>query len=216
MSHLAVATSRPSTLDWNTYNLQGGPDLWGFSQPPPPERSLLCSLDEHSPACGAWLDASAGPPAVRQLEFNDWLSGAPTYEVSCATECILPLGRKRLSASPTIAGQAVYIAVQLKVVYANSHAYNGMCVAVLLQIHDGLAWQTSANNTYTAAPGSAAAVANGDWRVHSFMAEINWNSTHDEALFQLRFGGGHRVNETANATIHVGKVVIAPVGYPSP
>ena len=189
--------------------------MWGFNADPVAP-SLVCSLDEHSPTCGMWPDDSVGSPAVRQLDFKDWLSGAPTYEVSCATECILPLGRKRLSVSPTIAGQAVYIAVQLRVVYANSHAYNGMCVAVLLQIHDGVAWQTSSNNTYTAAAGSTEAVSNGDWRVHTFMAEIGWNATHDEALFQLRFGGGHRVDLAANATIHVGKVAIAPVGYPSP
>jgi hypothetical protein len=44
-------------------------------------------------------------------------------------------------------------------------------------------------------------VFNGDWRVHMFMAVISWNATHDEALFQLRMGGGQRVNHTANATI---------------
>jgi hypothetical protein len=224
---ITVATSRPETLDWNTFDLQGGPRLWGFGEEPAPP-ALLCALDPQSPACGEWpvegacwptskgCALAAGAPAVRRLDHRDWLGGAPTWEASCADECVLPLGRRRLSLSPTIAGQAVYVAVQLRVAYANSHAYNGMCVAVLLQIHDGVAWQSSANNTYTAIPGSAAAVDNGDWRVHTFMAAVHWNSTSDEALFQLRFGGGQRVNQTANATIQIGRVTIAPVGHPAP
>ena len=96
------------------------------------------------------------------------------------------------------------------------HTYNGMAVPLMLEIFDGTDWHASTNNTYTPTSGSAEAVCNGDWRVHMFMAVIGWNSTRDEALFQLRMGGGHRVNFTANATIQVAKVVVAPVGHASP
>eukprot|EP01051_Picozoa_sp_SAG22_P004068 SAG22_NODE_210_length_15092_cov_81.740946_3_plen_341_part_00 len=212
--HLAAPPSQPLTFDWDTWSLQDGPSMFDFNYNPAPP-TLLCSLDEYSPLCGQWPDATAGPPAVRLLERDSWLSGAQTWEVSCAVECVLPLGRPRLSLSPTIAGQAVYIALQLRVAAANSHTYNGMAVPISLQIHDGLEWQSSSNQSYTTARGGSSAVSNGDWRVHSFMAMICWNGTHDEALFQLRMGGGQRINQTANATIQLAKIVVAPVGHHS-
>lgn len=212
--HLAAATSQPLTFDWGTWRFEGGPNIFGQLGFSP--SSLLCSkAEEGSPSCGQWPDATASPPAIRRLERNSWLSGEQTWEVSCAAECVLPLWRSRLSLSPTIAGQAVYIAVQLRVTATNSHTYNGMAVPIMLQIHDGSKWQNSSNQSWTAAPGGSSAVSNGDWRVHSFMTLINWNAINDEALFQLRMGGGERVNQTANATIQLAKTVIAPVGHVS-
>ena len=214
---LGVPSSQPLTFDWGTWSLTGGPNMFGQVGFSPP--SLLCSKAEEdswwgvAPSCGQWPDATASPPAVRRLERNSWLSGAQTWEVSCAVECILPLWRPRLSFAPTIAGQAVYIAVQLRVTATNSHTYNGMAVPIMLQIHDGLEWRSSSNQSYTAAPGGSSAVSNGDWRVHTFMTLISWSAVHDEALFQLRMGGGERTNQTANATIQLAKIVIAPVGH---
>ena len=217
---IAVPTSRPTVSpDWNTFDFQGGPSLWSFNAEPASPSLLCIDAFRDSPgsfACGLWPDASASPPRVRKLDWKQWWNGVPTWEISCAVECILPLGRPQLSLSPTIAGQAVYIAVQLRVLSANSHTYNGMAVPLMLEIFDGNDWHASANNTYTPATGSAEAVYNGDWRVHMFMAVIGWNATHDEALFQLRMGGGQRVNYTENATIQVAKVVVAPVGHASP
>lgn len=49
--------------------------------------------------------------------------------------------------------------MQLRVISANAHTYNGMAIPIMLEIFDGVDWHASANNTYTPAIGSDEAVS---------------------------------------------------------
>ena len=116
--------------------------------------------------------------------------------------------RANLAMSPSIAGQAVYMALQIQVTSVDMHTYSGASLPLRLEIFDGTRWQYSANASHVV----------GGWRMHTFMSHVSWNSSQyfdGSALFQLRMGGpGANVTQYGgNATLLLGRAVIAPVGH---
>ena len=204
VSSVAQATL-PFTFDWDTWSIRDTPDLWGFNShqgdvlPPP--------FDGRSATYWAgWPSMGVGRPKV-SLAAEEGLGGHRVLEVSCALECLLPLSRANLAMSPSIAGQAVYMALQIQVTSVDMHTYSGASLPLRLEIFDGTRWQYSANASHVV----------GGWRMHTFMSHISWNSSQYDgsALFQLRMGGpgANATQYGGNATLLLGRAVIAPVGH---
>jgi hypothetical protein len=160
-----------------------------------------------------------GSATFAKLSAGPLIDGLPRHRVTCGGgggggggngACSVQLGMADLGESPSLAGQAAYVAVQIRAVPTNASSSRGSAqvprdatVVGQLKIFDGENWLLS---TDAAAP--LPLPEDGEWVLLTMCAlALPWTGVATFELEVSSSGGGQGV-------VEVGKAVIAKVGTP--
>ena len=124
------------------------------------------------------------------------IDGHPVYTLSCGhAECEMTVLAAQLADYPSLAGQSIYLALQLRTTDSKD-------VKLQLEIDDG-------RGGGTARTSNATLVAGAGWQTHRTFAMLAWGG---EATFGVRVFGASCENDSCQSSVQVAAVAIAPIG----
>ena len=125
------------------------------------------------------------------------IDGHPVYTLSCGhAECEMTALAAQLADYPSLAGQSIYLALQLRTTDSKD-------VKLQLEIDDGRSGGTAR------ATSNATFVAGAGWQTHRTFATLAWGG---EARFGVRVFGASCENDSCQSSVQVAAVAIAPIG----
>ena len=125
------------------------------------------------------------------------IDGHPVYTLSCGhAECEMTALAAQLADYPSLAGQSVFFALQLRTTDSKD-------VKLQLEIADGRSGGTAR------ATSNATLVAGAGWQTHRTFATLAWGG---EATFGVRVFGAGCENDSCQSSVQVAAVAIAPIG----